>query len=134
MDITRVDRLARTLGATPTRRSVAGILAGLALGGGGLLPPDGAGAGKRRCKPCQRKQRGKCRGKKPDGAPCRGGRECCGGACKDLCSPTQQRDPATCGCCLRDGQPCLPGPEACCSGQCRAVLGDPVGVCAAPAG
>jgi hypothetical protein len=134
VDTTRVDQLARTLGATPTRRSVAGILAGLALGGGGPHPPGSADAGKRKCKPCQRKRRGKCRGKKPDGTPCGADRECCDGACKALCAPTELRDPVTCGCCLRDGEACVPGPEACCSGSCVISTGNPVGVCAAPAG
>jgi hypothetical protein len=123
MNTTRAARLVRTLGATPTRRSVAQILAWLALGGG-LQPPAGASAGKRRCKPCQRKKHGKCRGKKPDGTPCRGDRECCDGACKTRCAPNELRDPATCGCCVRSGEPCpAAGPAGCCSKRCVGDVG-----------
>ncbi|MFN8590418.1 MAG: hypothetical protein U0031_03070 [Thermomicrobiales bacterium] len=131
MDDNRFDLMTRGLATLPTRRSVAGGL--VALGLGFVVSPwgDAALAGKQKCKPCQRKKHGKCRGHKPDGTPCEGDRECCDGKCLEKCGPTEQRDPATCGCCVVTGQTCGGTSVFCCSGLCEIEIGSDTGVCVA---
>jgi hypothetical protein len=133
MGTTRIDRFARTLAGPGDRRTLVGLLAGLAVSGAVLPPAAGAAAAGKKCKPCRRKRRGKCRGKKPDGTLCGAARECCDGQCVAECGTNEQRDPATCGCCLRAGEVCDPGPAACCSQRCVGQVGGTTFFCAVAA-
>lgn len=114
MDAARFGHRLRVLPPIPTRRDVARALAGLALGA--TLAPtwnDGAVAKKNKetCGPCERRKNGKCRGTKPDDAPCNGDGKCFAGTC--VRRPT----------CLGFGQECDgPGNGPCCSGICIANL------------
>jgi hypothetical protein len=119
MDGGRFDCLIRSLGPTSGRRAVVGFLSGLALRAAGLPLAHPVIAGKRRCKPCQRKKRGKCRRKRPDGTLCgadtQGGiLRCCNGGCPQ---PTCLAVGTSCG--ALSQEECL---TACCSGalECQA--------------
>ena len=81
VDRSRFDDLVRSLSAARSRRDLARLLGGLGLGPALWSRPDDADA--RRCPPCRKKKRGKCKGKKRDGTPCPGG-ECRGGRCRPV--------------------------------------------------
>jgi hypothetical protein len=128
MDSDTFDRMARLLAATPTRRVVSRALAGLALGGAvvsAVVSMEDAEARrkhkhhKKRCDPCQRKKKGKCRGKHPDGTTCQGDGQCFNGKCVPRPDCTGAGN--VCSALLPD----LPG---CCSRLCLTVIG-PAGFC-----
>ena len=86
MDHQAFDGLTRSLTASltgsTTRRGITRLLGGLALGGPlALLGLGEAGATcTKKCGPCKRCKKGKCKGKKPDGTACTGG-TCQRGVC-----------------------------------------------------
>jgi hypothetical protein len=150
MDSDRFDRIAKTWGASATRRGALGLVASVV----GLIgAPGGAGASCRaHCGMCRRCVHGRCRDR-ANFTACRGGsckagrcvpggcvsncvvgethRECgpngCGGTC-GTCGPGQACDnfigpdlPTTC--CKDFGQVCQPGPhDGGCCGFCEVVL------------
>ena len=96
MDGTQIDQLARFLAGMLSRRDTGRGLVALVLGSTvASSRSQASNAGKKRirkkCGACRTKKNGKCRGKKPDGLPCRGGqcrngrcnRGCCGDGCAD---------------------------------------------------
>jgi hypothetical protein len=107
MDAQRFDRLAKTL---RTRRSALGLVAGFAalLGVG---HDEAAAKCKKKCGPCKRCKKGKCRLKKPDGTPCGGGGACLAGrCCVPDCTEGCDSDDGCGGDCSCDrGQACLSG-------------------------
>lgn len=109
MDHEQFDRIARLLGSAPTRRTVSRAVAGLALGGTAVaLGSNLTEAKKKPCKPCRKRVKGRCTGKKPDGRACNGAGKCFDGACvpKPACQGT--------------GADCTQGnPGVCCSEVCR---------------
>jgi hypothetical protein len=113
------DRMARLLVATPTRRIVFRALAGLALGGITASLRDDTAAKHRKshkkCKPCQRKKHGKCKGNMPTGTRCNGDGQCFQGTCvpRPDCAPA--------------GSICDPGVLSCCSHLCLVLKGS--GIC-----
>jgi len=80
MDVDRFDALARALTSAHPRRGVLATTLGGALGLLGLAHPDAGEAKKKPCPPCKKRKKGKCKGRLPDGASCRGG-SCRGGSC-----------------------------------------------------
>jgi hypothetical protein len=102
-----IDRVARALAISPTRRGVTHALAGLATVAG-LHTTAGQDAAAKKCKPCRKKkQNGTCKGKKPDNSPCPGDGKCFDGKC--VPKPN----------CLGTGEPCEIGQDdACCSESC----------------
>jgi hypothetical protein len=131
VDSAALAKFVRTLGETTGRRAVVGLLRGLAIRFAALPFVFPAAARKHKCKPCQRKKRGKCRGRKPDGTPCGRDRECCDGACKSRCAVNELRDPVTCDCCARGGEPCpTAGPVGCCAKMCIGDVGGGLDICA----
>ena len=79
MDYHRFDTLTRSLISTGSRRrALAAALSG-AFGVLGLVPADDATAAKK-CPPCKKRKKGKCKKNKPDGTVCGGG-NCQGGRC-----------------------------------------------------
>jgi hypothetical protein len=82
MDGSDFDALARSLTATGSRRqALAAVLIGaLSLVRGGFSVQE-AEAKKKKCPPCKKRKRGKCKGKKPDGTVCGPDQVCAGGAC-----------------------------------------------------
>jgi hypothetical protein len=128
MDSDRFDSLARSLLAGLNRRTLLGAAFAGVLG----IIRDGtieAKNKKKKCPPCKKRKKGKCKGKKPDGMACRGGScqngRCvsgcpngatsCGGVCANL-----QSDEANCGSC---GTSCAAN-EVCQTGRCF-----PRGIC-----
>lgn len=127
MDESRLDRIARVVGACTDRRGFTRILTVLIAGGvtasTGVGSSEASKSGK--CKPacgaCATCQPGKCKrkhGKKkckpgtctvlPNGTVCNGSGQCLNGTCN--AQPT----------CLGTGQPCTAGQvNSCCSGVCR---------------
>ena len=108
MDAHRFDNLVKSL---RTRRSFVGLVAGFGV----LLGVDDEAAAKtckKKCGPCKRCKKGKCRLKKPDGTPCGNGGTCQSGTC---CIPScagQACDSSDgCGgdCTCDRGQACLSG-------------------------
>jgi hypothetical protein len=105
MDAARFDALVRSIDLYAPRRAALGVL------GGGLATVLGrfgiddiaAKKKKKKCKPCRKKKKGKCKGKKPDGTPCGGENVCQNGQCV---APTPACDP-----------PCEAG-EECCGNVC----------------
>lgn len=128
METARVDRIARAVAGARSRRAVVALLSGLALSGAAPSPITPVVAKKKRCQPCRRRRRGKCKAKKPDGASCGEGRECCDGACQSVCPLFQARNPLTCGCCELAGPVSRCSVDAdCCSGNCLTI--GPVDTC-----
>ncbi len=108
MDEIRFDRLARTLTtAGSRRRALAALSSGLALATGATSPHETEA--KKKCPPCKKPKKGKCKGKKPDGTPCAGG-TCQSGVCtRATGQPT----------CTGLAQSCS-ADAACCTGICNA--------------
>ncbi|MGH2616581.1 MAG: hypothetical protein ACRDJC_15175 [Thermomicrobiales bacterium] len=110
MDASRFDSLTRSLVERFSRRGLLrGPLVAVAGGAAGMVDlvaiPDEAAA--RKCPPCRRKKRGRCRKKRPDGTPCGAGKTCQRGACAP---------------CLADFERCTQTPvDRCCSGHCEHV-------------
>jgi hypothetical protein len=83
MDGSAFDRLTKTLLESRSRRGLSRLFGGLAVGGPlALLGAAESTAKKKKkpCPPCKKRKQGKCKGKLPDGAGCRGG-TCQGGRC-----------------------------------------------------
>jgi hypothetical protein len=100
-----IDRLARMLGASPTRRGITRVLTGMTLAGTLTAAHDAAARRKKKCKACRFRKRGRCRGKKPNETPCNGDGKCFDGAC--IVKPQ----------CDGVGAQCDPsGPVNCCNG------------------
>ena len=78
-----IDRLARTLAASPTRRGFTRTMAGTVLAGAvSSLARDAAAKKKRKkCKACRFRRKGRCKGRKPDETPCNGDGKCFDGEC-----------------------------------------------------
>lgn len=107
MDGQRFDNLVRTL---RTRRSIFGVVAGLAALHG--VDRDANARCKKKCGPCKRCKKGKCRKKVPDGTPCLSGGTCLGGrCCIPNCTDTPCNFPDGCGgnCTCTSGQACVSG-------------------------
>lgn len=111
MDAPHFDALTRRLTIGLSRRRSL-VLFGI-LGLGGLDSSDVAAKNKKkkRCPPCKKRKKGKCKGTLPDGAPCPGG-SCQGGRCQQGCLPTDQ-------CCAADD---CPLGFLCCDGFCSETL------------
>lgn len=78
MDATHFDAFSRSLTALGSRRSA---LATALAGGLGTLATGSTEANKKKnCSPCEKRKKGKCKKKKPDGTVCAGG-TCQGGRC-----------------------------------------------------
>jgi hypothetical protein len=109
MDAERFDTLARALTASGSRRrALAALSGGLALAIGATSPRE-TKAKKKKCPPCKKPKKGKCKGKKPDGTPCAGG-TCQSGVCSGATvQPT----------CTGLAQSCS-ADAACCTGICNA--------------
>jgi hypothetical protein len=85
MDADRFDALSRSLTRARSRRTALASLLGGALGLVALREVD---AKKKRCPPCKKRKKGKCKKKKPDGTACPGG-TCQGGRCLlTRCTPS----------------------------------------------
>lgn len=110
MDGSHFDALVRCLAATDSRRDLLarltpGLVAAVTLASG-----DGVAA--RSCPPCRKKKNGRCRKKRPDGAPCGNGGRCRNGRCDhNVCTLNCTGDPAP--------QPCGPAGSSC---QCVNVV------------
>lgn len=82
MDADRFDSLARFFTDATSRRNLASLLTGTALGGAlASSMIDDVKSRKKKCKPCRKKKKGKCKGKKPDGTACGGTSVCQNGKC-----------------------------------------------------
>jgi hypothetical protein len=108
MDADRFDALSRMVSTAGSRRRAVATALGGALILLSLAHPDDA-AVKKRCPPCKKRKKGKCK-KKPDGSNCPGG-ICRRGVCQpgDLC-PGQR---------LCDGE-CIPATQCCTKADCPA--------------
>jgi hypothetical protein len=96
MDDVRFDILSRSLSTDQSRRTIARLLGGLALGGplALLRLAEAEAKCKKKCGPCKRCKKGKCK-PKPAGTACSGG-TCQRGACiADAPEPCVPQDPAT---------------------------------------
>jgi hypothetical protein len=118
----RFDAAARLISTLRSRRALAPIVGGL-LGAAIGLEREPVGA--RRCPPCRKKKRGRCRGKKRDGTPCPGG-DCRNGRCQpptcaDGVRNGSESDVDCGGTCPRcpDGKSCA-GRADCLSARCDA--------------
>jgi hypothetical protein len=152
MDGARFDTLTRGLCDTRSRRQTLAATLGGALGMALAASSVSDVAAKKKCPPCKRRKKGKCKKKLPNGTVCRDGtcqngrciglcvgqpddtacgigQQCCDENCVAECAANEQRDPVTCGCCLRAGEPC-DDPTACCAKECVAIIGEPP-VCSA---
>lgn len=130
METSRFDSLFRLVAMSASRRGAVGIGLSLTLA---VLGSSESGAKKRKkqckkkCDPCEKCRRGKCKSSSP-------GKEACGGECLPVCpsSPelVTERNPLTCDCCAANGQspggniclisaPCCS--ESCSSGTCIAL-------------
>jgi hypothetical protein len=113
-----IERFTRVFAVTPSRREIARVLSGLAVAG--LLGAAARGETEahkkhkmKKCKPCQKKEHGKCRGPKPDGATCKKTGKCFQGTCV----PRPKCQSAG----LEGGTCSTPGNDpTCCSGVCVA--------------
>jgi hypothetical protein len=116
----RFDRLTCVLGRGLSRRRVGALITALGLGAG-VSPAAETDAKKKKCPVCRIKKRGKCKAKKPDGAPCGGeGNSCRNGAC--VCFPAER---ACSGRCCPEGQVCDPARNLCANtAACAAVTTD----------
>lgn len=129
MDADRFDDVARSLARNSTRRHLFGIAA--ASGVSAMWPIAGAARrhGKRKCGPCEKRKRGKCK-PGPDGIvcgegkicrkskcdcqqPCGAGRTClANGSCARVCPASFDCGPG-CGCSL----PNIDGPQFCANNE-----------------
>jgi hypothetical protein len=96
MDTTYFDALTKSLGESHSRRGITRLLGGLALGGPlALLGLDEAAAKcKKKCGPCKRCKKGKCKPKLA-GTACAGG-TCQGGVCAPGAGPASPPPPLPC--------------------------------------
>jgi hypothetical protein len=119
VDADRFDALLRRWTGIRSRRAMARAVAGLVLGGAAVMF-RGEDASAKRCGPCRKKKKGRCKGSKPNGSPCGGVcQECRNGAC--LAKP----DGTGCGTCqeCQDGA-CVTSPDnAGCDGGGRCFGG-----------
>jgi hypothetical protein len=76
---------------------------------------------KKKCGPCEKRTKGKCRNTAS-------GKEACGGKCVPACLTSPElvvvRNPLTCECCVANGQQVPSGvclAELCCSGPCSSL-------------
>jgi hypothetical protein len=118
MDGSRFDALTRVLTAA-SRRSLLGAVGTTALSALlGLGPIHEAHAKcKKKCGPCRRCKKGKCKKKKPDGTPCGPCSRCEGGRCQALCSSEHCRNDV-CQTQPSCSPPCT-GCSVCEKGSCR---------------
>jgi hypothetical protein len=119
VDADRFDALLRRWTGIGSRRAMARAVAGLVLGGTAVMSL-GEDAPAKRCGPCRKKKKGRCKGSKPNGSPCGGVcQECRNGACR------AKPDGTSCGTCqeCRDGA-CVTSPDnASCNGSGRCLSG-----------
>jgi hypothetical protein len=108
MDPARFDRLVRAVAATPTRRRVSQVLAGLVASGVIESARRDEVTAKKRCKPCRRRKKGTCKGKKPNDTSCNGEGKCFAGTC--IPRPT----------CVGNAGNCSQAVQ-CCSGFCDGI-------------
>jgi hypothetical protein len=80
MDGLRFDTLTRTLAATGTRRHALATALSGALSTALSVSVIDEAAAKKKCPPCKKRKRGKCKNTKPNGTACPGG-TCQGGRC-----------------------------------------------------
>jgi len=130
MDGSRFDSLTRTLCIAGSRRRA---LAGLLVGGLSVFGSRAEGAvakKKKPCPPCKKRKKGRCKGKKPDGAACPGG-TCQGGVCLPPCTGQPDYMPCNgngrcrneaCIACQSEGVTCT-SYESCCSLACDFAVG-----------
>jgi hypothetical protein len=85
MDADLFDRLARSLTAAGSRRRALATFSAVLGGALGVSVVDETAA-KKKCPPCKKRKGGKCKKKKPDGAPCSGG-TCQRGRCTTAPAP-----------------------------------------------
>lgn len=111
MDAPHFDARTRRVPTGLSRRGGLGFLAILGLHQFVAPNPAAAKRKKKRCPPCKRRKKGKCRGALPDGSPCPGG-ACRSGSCRKGCLPADQ-------CCADDE--CTLGLR-CCDGVCTDEL------------
>jgi hypothetical protein len=124
MDAARFDELARNLANTSSRRRASRTLAALALGGA-LSVSLGDGTQAKKCGPCRKKKKGKCKKKLPDGTPCGGEcNACLGGACGS--KPDGTACGGECNQCLSGTCGNKPGGTAC-GGVCNQCEGGSCG-------
>ncbi len=111
MDSDQFDALTRTFRELRSRR---GLLAGLASGLLAVVPlgfGTEVAAGKRKkCPPCKKRNKGKCKGTLPDGTACAGG-ACQSGRCVAAPPPGSPPGPPPCA-------PGCPASSTCTNGQC----------------
>jgi hypothetical protein len=117
MDGSRFDALIKIV-AAPSRRSLlaTGGIAALAGFFGLAIPEDAQAKCKKKCGPCRRCKKGKCKKKKPDGTRCGPCSHCDGGRCQSQCPSEQCRNDVC------EGASCTPPCEGCSiceNGQCR---------------
>lgn len=121
--------LLRLLTARPSRRGIVPTL--LSLGFGASLGVDlTSEAEAKRCSPCRKKKRGKCKRKRPNGTPCADGRGACeGGSCAcgagPVCPPRQTCVAGDCfpqGTCPAGTRACVPETGTPCGDDCFCVL------------
>ena len=114
MDAHRFDALARVLTtAGSRRRAFTGLVSGtlsLVLGASSMEDV----AAKKKCPPCKKRKKGKCKKKLPDGTACAGG-SCQRGVCQ-LAAPPVDSCPGQ----KRCGGACIPTSECCTNDQCPA--------------
>ena len=118
MDHTRFDSLTRSLTVTGSRRRALTAALSGALGVLGLIPSDD-GAAAKKCPPCKKRKKGKCKKTLPDGTACAGGM-CQGGSCVAAAAPApapQCTSNAECS----DGLVCISGTCQICvaTSECR---------------
>ena len=118
MDSPHFDALTRRFTIVCSRRGL-GLLAALSLRG--LVASNPAAAKKKkRCPPCKRRKKGKCKGTLPNGTPCPGG-ACQGGSCRAVPCPGQKQCEGTCiptdQCCTVENCSVDEG-DLCCNGEC----------------
>jgi len=96
MGVSRFDGLTRGLSIGHSRRGLTRLFGAFAVHGPLARLGLSETAAKKKCPPCKKRKKGKCKGKKPDGTTCPGG------ACRD----------GTCIACVPDPLP------ATCAGRC----------------
>jgi hypothetical protein len=127
VDATRFDALTRWFDSTVQRRA-ASLFGASALGGvfaiGPLLDAEGKKKRKnkkKKCAPCRKKKKGKCKKHKPNGTTCGEGKICQSGSCIDIPCDPPCTEPATCvdgACIFPDCEPACEPPETCIEGAC----------------
>lgn len=118
-----IERFTRAFSATPSRRDIARGLSGLAIAGAVGVAAHGVSEAhkkKKKCKPCQLRQHGKCRGIKENGTTCKKTGQCDEGTCnpRPKCQaagteggtcPTPGDDPRCCSRVCMPTNVCQPG-------------------------